>query len=254
MRFKAASDAGCGSYKKGPIGSQGRDLAYAPMRCAAHRDFDLTILDGKPGGFRYVPGFLDAAGQRALLEALRAVIEEAPLFQPFMPRTGKPFSVRMTNCGSLGWVSDRDGYRYRAAHPVTGRPWPAMPAILLKAWDRLALYPHPPEACLVNYYAPDARMGLHQDRDEADFAAPVVSLSLGDEALFRVGGDKRNDPTRSFRLRSGDAMVLGGGARLAFHGVDRVIGGTSALLQEGGRFNLTLRRVNPPASDQSVTV
>ena len=118
-----------------------------------------------------------------------------------------------------------------------------MPAIVLEAWEALSGYPHPPEACLVNYYAPDTRMGLHQDKDEADFSAPVVSLSLGDDALFRVGGTRRSDPTRSFRLRSGDAVVLGGEARLAFHGVDRIMSGTSALLAEGGRFNLTLRRV-----------
>ena len=138
------------------------------------------------------------------------------------------------------------GYRYQPAHPETGRPWPPMPEIVLDAWATLSGYPHPPEACLVNYYAPGARMGLHQDRDEADFSAPVVSLSLGDEALFRVGGTRRNDPTRSFRLRSGDAVVLGGDARLAFHGIDRVIAGTSTLLSEGGRLNLTLRRVTKP--------
>jgi alkylated DNA repair protein (DNA oxidative demethylase) len=217
------------------------------MRSATHRNLDVKGSAQLPDGFRYVPEFLDRAAQRALLSALRAVIKEAPLFQPVMPRTGKPFSVRMTNCGPLGWVSDRDGYRYQAAHPETRRPWPAMPAILLDAWDRLGGYRHRPEACLVNYYTPDARMGLHQDRDEADFSAPVVSLSLGDDAIFRIGGKKRDDPTRSLRLRSGDAVVLGGDARLAFHGIDRVNAGTSALLAEGGRFNLTLRRVTKPA-------
>ncbi len=168
-------------------------------------------------GFRYIPSFLDRQGERALLAALRVVIAEAPLFQPLMPRTGTPFSVKMTNCGPLGWVSDVTGYRYQPTHPRTDRPWPEMPEIVLHAWRELSGYPHPPEACLVNYYAPVARMGLHQDRDEADFSAPVLSLSLGDEALFRIGGTKRNDPTRSFRLRSGDAVVLGAEARLAFH-------------------------------------
>lgn len=196
-------------------------------------------------GVRYAPGYLDQAAQRSLLAALRSVIAEAPLYQPKMPRSGKPFSVRMTNCGPLGWVSDIDGYRYQPTHPVTGLPWPAIPPIVLDAWDALSGDPRPPQACLVNYYAPETRMGLHQDKDEADFSAPVVSLSLGDEALFRVGGTKRSDPTRSFRLRSGDAVVLGGEARLAFHGVDRILNGTSALLAEGGRFNLTLRRVTP---------
>jgi alkylated DNA repair protein (DNA oxidative demethylase) len=163
-----------------------------------------------------------------------------------MPKSGQPFSVRMTNCGPLGWVSDVTGYRYQPQHPDTGAPWPPMPPAVLAAWHDLADYPYPPEACLINVYAPDARMGLHQDRDEHDFAAPVVSLSLGESCLFRVGGTRRSDPTRSFRLASGDALVLGGPARLAFHGVDRIIRGTSTLLPDGGRINLTLRRVNTP--------
>jgi alkylated DNA repair protein (DNA oxidative demethylase) len=152
----------------------------------------------------------------------------------------------MTNCGQLGWVTDERGYRYQAAHPETGAPWPPIHAIVLRAWAELADYPHPPEACLINWYGPAAKMGLHQDRDEEDFAAPVVSLSLGDTCLFRVGGTKRGDPTRTFRLSSGDALVLGGEARLAFHGVDRIIPGTSTLLPKGGRINLTLRRVTRP--------
>ncbi|HEY0292949.1 MAG TPA: alpha-ketoglutarate-dependent dioxygenase AlkB [Hansschlegelia sp.] len=196
------------------------------------------------------PGYLSSDAQSALLEALRAALREAPLFTPTMPRTGKPFSVRMTNLGPLGWVSDRDGgYRYQQTHPETGLPWPAMPEILLRAWREIGDYPDPPEACLVNWYEPGARMGLHQDRDEQDIAAPVVSLSLGDTALFRIGGLRRTDPTRSFRLASGDAMALCGATRLAFHGVDRIIPGTSALLPAGGRVNLTLRRVTPAQGD-----
>jgi len=190
--------------------------------------------------------YLSPERQAALLAALREILAEAPLFQPRMPRTGKPFSVRMTNCGPLGWVSDEAGYRYQATHPETGRPWPAMPGIVGEAWADLSGYPHPPEACLVNYYEGKARMGLHQDRDEADFDAPVVSLSLGDTALFRIGGTNRKDPTRSFRLASGDAMTLDGPDRLAFHGVDRIVAGSSDLLAEGGRFNLTIRRVTKP--------
>jgi alkylated DNA repair protein (DNA oxidative demethylase) len=163
-----------------------------------------------------------------------------------MPRTGKPFSVRMTNAGPLGWVSDERGYRYQPRHPDTGKPWPPIPASARRAWDELGAYLLPPEACLVNLYPPGARMGLHQDRDEKDFSAPVLSLSLGDTALFRFGGTERGGPTRSVRLRSGDALVLGGPARLAFHGVDRLLSGTSVLLPEGGRINLTLRRVTRP--------
>jgi alkylated DNA repair protein (DNA oxidative demethylase) len=153
----------------------------------------------------------------------------------------------MTNCGPLGWMTDAGGYRYQAHHPATGAVWPPIPDLLLAAWRDLSGYPHAPEACLINFYGPAARMGLHQDRDEADMAAPVLSLSLGDSCLFRVGGTRRDDPTRTLRLSSGDAVVLGGDARLAFHGVDRIIPGTSTLLGEGGRINLTLRRVTLPS-------
>src|SRR5467141_1514901 len=144
-------------------------------------------------GLRIVPAYLDRPAQEALLAALSAVFACAPLYAPRMPKSGKPLSVRMTNCGPLGWVTDERGYRYQPLHPETGAPWPPIPAALLAAWQdlaqhELAPYPHPPEACLVNVYGPAARMGLHQDRDEADFAAPVVSLSLGDTGLFRIGG------------------------------------------------------------------
>ncbi len=200
-------------------------------------------------GLKVVAGYLSPDEQESLLAAIGAVVATAPLFTPVMPRTGKPFSVRMSNCGPLGWVSDRAGYRYQPTHPVTGAPWPPIPDLLLKAWSQLAGYAHPPEACLINFYDIGAKMGLHQDRDEADLDAPVVSLSLGDTAVFRIGGTRRGDPTRSFRLASGDALVLGGKARLAFHGVDRIIAGTSTLLKDGGRINLTLRRVTRPEPD-----
>ena len=197
--------------------------------------------------FRYHNGILGREQQVALLREIRAVMEEAPLFTPTMPRSGKPMSVRMTNCGLLGWVTDKErGYRYQATHPVTGRPWPAMPEVLLKLWREVAGYPAPPEACLVNYYSGDAKMGLHQDKDEEDFAAPVVSVSLGDSAIFRVGGLSRKEETQALELKSGDVVVLGGDDRLAFHGIDRILPGTSALLPEGGRLNLTLRRVTKP--------
>ena len=204
-----------------------------------------------PCGLRVVPGYLDRPAQEALLAALRAVLARAPAYTPRMPRSGKPLSVRMSNCGPLGWVTDEAGYRYQPLHPETGEPWPQMPAALLDAWKALADYPHPPESCLINYYAAAAKMGLHQDRDERDFAAPVVSLSLGDTCLFRIGGTKRSEPTRTLRLASGDALVLAGAARLAFHGVDRIMSGTSTLLPEGGRINLTLRRVTVPAAAAS---
>lgn len=198
-----------------------------------------------PQGLQWLPGLLDPDEQLALRDAIRAVVRAAPLITPCMPRSGRPLSVRMSNCGPLGWVSDETGYRYQPTHPETGAPWPAMPLLLLDIWARLSGYPHPPEACLINFYGPGARLGLHQDRDERDFAAPVVSVSLGDTCRFRVGGTRRSDPTQSFRLASGDVVVLGGESRLAFHGVDRVLTGTSRLLPQGGRLNLTLRRVNP---------
>jgi alkylated DNA repair protein (DNA oxidative demethylase) len=204
-----------------------------------------------PPGFKIHPGLVSPRQQEMLCSALRAAVAAAPFFTPTMPKSGKPFSVRMTNLGSLGWVSDRSGYRYQATHPETGKPWPPIPKMVLDLWRSVADYLHEPEACLVNYYAAGTRMGLHQDRDEEDFAAPVVSISLGDACLFRVGGTKRNDPTRSLKLSSGDVVVLGGDARLAFHGVDRIYPGTSTLLKDwfpdGGRINLTLRRVTKPS-------
>ena len=196
----------------------------------------------------YFENKLDSAAQAGLLREVRTIIGEAPLYVPTMPRSGRPMSVRMTNAGALGWVTDKErGYRYQAVHPVTGAPWPQIPKRLLDLWAELADYPHPPEACLVNYYADAARMGLHQDRDEDDFDAPVLSVSLGDSAVFRVGGTTRKGPSRTVELKSGDVVVLGGADRLAYHGVDRVLPGTSGLLDEGGRFNLTLRRVTKPA-------
>ena len=197
-------------------------------------------------GLAHHSGFLDRPAQETLVEALRAALKQAPLFTPVMPRTGRPFSVRMTNLGPLGWVSDRAGYRYQPTHPETGLPWPAMPDALMDLWQRYASYPHPPEACLVNFYQQGAKMGLHRDRDEEDFAAPVLSISLGDTAVFRFGGTKRGGRTRTLKLTSGDLLVMGGPARLCFHGIDRVLSGTSTLLKEGGRINLTLRRVTKP--------
>jgi len=192
------------------------------------------------------PNYLDRGQQEALLADIERVIAQAPLYTPHVP-SGAPMSVRMTNCGALGWITDARGYRYEPAHPVTGNPWPPIPDALLQAWRDLAPDAPPPEACLVNYYGPDARMGLHQDRDEEDFSAPVVSISLGDTCIFRVGGTTRKAPTTSFRLASGDAMILAGAQRLAFHGVDRIIPGSSTLLPDGGRINLTLRRVTRPS-------
>lgn len=200
-----------------------------------------------PRGVHHMPGLIDRAGQETLVETIRSIVAEAPLYRPVMPRNGQPFSVRMSNCGPLGWVSDRAGYRYQPVHPETGKPWPPIPDVLLDLWHSYSGDAGLPDACLINFYDDTAKMGLHQDRDEEDFSAPVFSVSLGDACLFRIGGTERTAPTRSFRLESGDLLVLGGEGRLAFHGVDRIYPGTSALLKNGGRINLTMRRVRAAA-------
>jgi len=180
--------------------------------------------------------------QIALLQDVWARLEQAPLYRPVMPGSGNPFSVEESNLGTLGWVSDQSGYRYQATHPVTGAPWPAIPDTLTALWRQIAAAPDP-ECCLVNLYRGPARMGLHQDKDERALSAPVVSVSLGDDALFRIGGTTRKEPTRSVKLSSGDVVMFGGPARLAYHGIDRIYPGSSSLIPGGGRINLTLRRV-----------
>lgn len=185
---------------------------------------------------------LDGQAQARLVAEVRAVVAEAPLFHQVTP-SGHTMSVRMTSAGRLGWISDRKGYRYEAHHP-DGMAWPPVPETALGLWRALVDGDRDPDCCLVNFYDPEARMGMHQDRDEADFGWPVVSVSLGDEALFRVGNTTRGGPTESVWLQSGDVVVLGGAARLAYHGVDRIRAGTSRLLRAPGRINLTMRVVS----------
>ncbi|WP_299937205.1 alpha-ketoglutarate-dependent dioxygenase AlkB [uncultured Pelagimonas sp.] len=196
-------------------------------------------------GFVIHPEFLDRAEQESLVEELRGILRVAPLVQPVTAR-GKPMSVRMSAAGDFGWISDRRGYRYEKQHP-NGAAWPAIPASILKIWYKVDSCQHlpkrDPECCLINWYGEDAKMGLHQDRDEAAFDYPVVSISLGDEALFRMGNVERGGNTESIWLKSGDVVVMGGDARLAHHGVDRLRFGSSTLLPQGGRINLTLRMV-----------
>lgn len=185
---------------------------------------------------------LALAEQIAMRDDIRAIARAAPMFSP-VTRWGKPMSVRMTSAGKYGWYSDRRGYRYIDRHPAGGG-WPAMPASILKVWSDHSGTGRAPDCCLINHYTEGAKMGLHQDRDEADFSYPVVSVSLGDEALFRVGGTERSDPTQSVWLASGDVVVIGGAARLAYHGIDRIKFGSSRLLDGGGRINITLRVVD----------
>ena len=186
--------------------------------------------------------------QKHLLDDVMEKLEQAPLYRPVMPGNGKPFSAEESNFGALGWVSDKDGYRYQATHPVTGAAWPAFPQMLLELWAEINPAPQP-ECCLLNFYRAEAKMGLHQDRDERDVSAAVIGVSLGDEGLFRIGGSyvdgkwARAGKTVSVPLASGDVIAFGGPARLAYHGIDRIRPGTSQLIPGGGRLSLTLRRV-----------
>ena len=200
------------------------------------------MIELAPGLLLY-PQLLNRPAQQALVDELREILRIAPLFTPKMPKTAKEFSVRMSNCGALGWVSDEKSYRYQPRHPIIDVPWPPIPAKLLALWQAVSECAALPEACLINFYESTARMGLHQDRDEEELAAPVLSVSLGDTCLFRYGGTLRNAPTKSVKLNSGDVVLIGGASRLAFHGVDRIMPSTSTLLPQGGRLNLTLRRV-----------
>ncbi len=215
------------------IGSQ----AFAPHNHMMNTGFQL------PDGFLLLPGYFDRPAQEDLLYRVRKAVQAAPLYRPVMPRTGKPLSVRMSNFGPLGWITSKEGYRYAPHHPRTNKPWPPLPDCLAVLWDDVANWPDPPQACLINYYDEKARLGLHVDADEKAANAPIVSVSLGDQALFRLGGPRRNDPTRSLRLFSGDVVVLGGAARHCYHGVDRIYPNTSTLLSKGGRINLTMRVV-----------
>lgn len=198
-----------------------------------------------PDGFIYKPEYFNRDEQIALLAAVTdAARGAAPFFQGRMPRTGVPISVAGSNFGPLGWVADIKGYRYEPLHPKTGKPWPAMPQALLDIWNALADYPAPAEACLINWYREGNKMGMHVDRDEHDLNAPIVSISLGDPARYRIGGQQRGGKTHSLKLSSGDVVILRGAARRCYHGVDKIFYGQSTLVPKGGRINLTMRRVN----------
>ena len=213
-------------------------MTWAQAATAMAAETDTAL----PSGFAHLPAYLDQPAQEALVEALRGVIRAAPLMRPVTP-WGKPMSVRMTAAGRLGWVIERGRYRYSPVHPETGAPWPAIPREVLEIWRAVSDWPEDPDCCLITWYGEGARMGLHRDADEGMFEAPVVSVSLGDPARFRIGGPERKGPTQSMILGSGDVAIMGGASRLAYHGVDRISFGAGDLLPDGGRINLTLRVV-----------
>ena len=192
---------------------------------------------------------LSSDEQHAILDEVERIVAQAPLFRPQMP-TGPTMINSLTNCGRLGWISDRRGYRYEPNHPATGKPWPPIPRAILDCANSLTheagLGDYVPDACLVNHYEASGKLSLHRDYDEADFKWPIVSFSFGNDAVFLLGGMKRGDRTVPITLRSGDVLVLGGPSRLRYHGVRRIRPGTSPIvhkaLPEGGRINLTLRR------------
>ena len=199
-----------------------------------------------PSGFQHLPLYFDTDAQAELIACVKRATETAPFFQPTMPRTGTPLSVVMSNFGELGWVTDRErGYRYQDTHPNTHKPWPPLPDLLVKLWQDVSGWPNLPEACLINWYREDSKMGAHIDNDELAVNAPVVSVSLGDPAMFRIGGPKRGGPTHGIKLMSGDVVVMGGASRQCYHSVSKIYHGESALVPKGGRINLTMRRVNP---------
>ena len=180
-----------------------------------------------------------------LIAALREIAAAAPFRRMFTPG-GHQMSVAMTNCGSAGWVTDRTGYRYSPDDPESGKPWPAMPRLFReladRAADRAGFAGFAPDVCLINRYVPGAKMSLHQDKDELDFAAPIVSVSLGLPAIFMFGGLKRSDKPRRFRLEHGDVAVWGGPSRLFFHGVAPLAEGDHPVMGPQ-RLNLTFRKI-----------
>lgn len=190
-----------------------------------------------------LPGFALAL-DRELLAAVETIVAVAP-FRHLETPGGLRMSVAMSNAGDCGWVSDRHGYRYERCDPLTGQPWPAMPPLFQtlasEAASAAGFEGFEPDACLINRYLPGAKLSLHQDRDERDFAAPIVSVSLGLPAVFQFGGLSRKDPVQRLPLAHGDVVVWGGPARLRFHGVLALKGGEHPLLGEQ-RLNLTFRR------------
>lgn len=199
-------------------------------------------------GFFLFKSKLTKVAQQEILAAARVIVRQAPLFRPAMPGSGQPFNYAMTNCGDLGWVADKDGYRYQEDHPNTGKGFPAMPQVIRELTIDLAketgnddFYP---ESCLLNFYSKGAKLGLHQDITENNLSAPIISISLGDTGIFVLGGKHRTDKTKQYIIQSGDCIVMSGESRMYFHSFKGIVPNTSSLLKNGGRLNLTIRQVN----------
>jgi len=199
-----------------------------------------------PEGVILRPRLFDGPTQAALAAAVRDIAETAPFRHPRTPGQGV-FSAALTSCGRVGWWSDRAGYRYIPTQPGSSDPWPPMPEIFRTAVRTAAAgtrWPDfDPDACLINFYTTGAKMGLHQDRDERDFAQPIITITLGDTADFLVGGPARSDKATAFTFQSGDALLMGGPSRLFFHGIRKVHAGTSPIAgMPTGRYSLTFRK------------
>ena len=206
---------------------------------------DQSPAPALPEGLSLFSGVVDLPGQRRLFVALEEVLKAAP---PIQNRTkgGGQTSAAMTNCGDVGWWSDAKGYRYTAASPATGLPWPPIPKAfseLIQVVTAKSQWPDfRPDACLINWYGAGAKMGLHQDRDEADFFQPIVTVCLGDSADFMVGGFARSDKATALKVHSGDVLIMGGASRMRFHGIRKIYPGTSPLAEIVGRYSLTFRK------------
>lgn len=199
-------------------------------------------------GFFLFKSKLTRAAQEEIRDAARTVVSQAPLFRPTMPNSGQPFSYSMTNCGELGWVADRQGYRYQQNHPDTGERFPVMPKViqdlaitLAKETGNSDFYP---ESCLLNFYRKGQKLGLHQDNTETNLSAPIISISLGDSGIFILGGKHRTAETKQYIVQSGDCLVMSGESRNYFHSFKGIVPNSSSLLKNGGRLNLTIRQVN----------
>lgn len=198
-----------------------------------------------PIGIFHLKNRLDSTLQRDLANATQLVSKSAEFSHP-TTKSGGIYSAEITNCGAVGWWSDSKGYRYTENDPRSGKPWPDMPKLFLDTLKSTlggtSAEGFEPDACLVNHYVKGAKMGLHQDKDEADFAHPIVTISLGAAADFLIGGEKRSGPSQSILVESGDIVIMGGESRMRFHGIRKIYPGSSPLPNLDGRISLTFRK------------